>query len=127
VTGCVCGTARVSPVEQIRPCTIARRNEIGLLHSLKDFRQLAHKRAAAVKLCETPKSNADSWHEAEQLDDDDQDCYGLGSDLYDTISAHPDINSRHRHFESFLDKLEMEFVNIMKSLLKLQEGHVTLF
>ena len=45
--------------------------EIDILHSLrKDFCQQARKRAAVIKPNEAPKSNADSWHEAEQPDDD---------------------------------------------------------
>jgi hypothetical protein len=44
--------------------------EIDLLHGLKDFCQQARKRAAVIKPNEAPKSNADSWHEAEQPDDD---------------------------------------------------------
>ncbi len=59
----------------------------------------------------------------EKPNDDDQDCYGLGSSLYDTISVHPEIDSRHHRFESFLDMLEMEFVNIMKSLCKKDTRH----
>jgi hypothetical protein len=93
--------------------------EIDILHSLrKDFCQQAHKRAAAVRLHKYPKSHADLWHELEKPDDGNQNWYGLGSHLYKTILAHPEIDSGHPHFESFLDKLEMEFENIMKSLCK---------
>jgi hypothetical protein len=61
-------------------------------------------------------SNIDSWHEAEQPEESDPDQYGLGSDLYDTISAFSEVDSGKKQLGHFLDKLEMEFVNSIKAL-----------
>jgi hypothetical protein len=62
-------------------------------------------------------SDQDWWQEAEQAKPD-QVWYGLGTDLYDTISAHPEVDSNHTRLDTFLDKLEMEFVRIMGNLHK---------
>jgi hypothetical protein len=44
--------------------------------------------------------------------------YGLGSNLYNTISAFPEVNSDKKQLKHFLEKLEMEFVNSIKALPK---------
>jgi hypothetical protein len=112
--------------------------EIDLLQGLKDFYHRVRKRAAAVKLRKgtvhaptrcpfgpiqvahpsDDTSDIDSWHEAEEPKELDPDWYGLGSDLYDTISAFPEADSGKKQLEHFLDKLEMEFVNSIKALRK---------
>ncbi len=61
-------------------------------------------------------SNIDSWHKGEQNKESDPNWYGLGSDLYDTISTFPEVDSGKKRPEHFLDKLEMEFVNSIKAL-----------
>jgi hypothetical protein len=60
----------------------------------------------------------DSWHEAEQHKDINPDRYGLGSNLYDTISAYPEVDSGKKQLKNFLNKLEMEFVNSIKALCR---------
>ncbi len=47
-----------------------------------------------------------------------EDWYGLGMDLYETISSHPEVNSAHNWLKHFLDNLEMEFLFIMHGLCK---------
>ena len=93
------------------------------LWSLKDFRHRARKQAIAVTLGDTnpqPKeqqtqcttntntsttSSNDSWHEPPIPAEDNNDQYGLGTNLYDTIYPHPEIESDHNRLEHFLDKL----------------------
>jgi hypothetical protein len=108
--------------------------------SLTDFCHCARKQAATVKLCKTtttthqPKvqqmqcttnsntsttSNNDSWHETPNPAEDNDKRYGFGTNLYDTISAHPKIESNHNRQEHFLDKLELEYINIIKKLCKM--------
>jgi hypothetical protein len=62
-------------------------------------------------------SNQDSWQEAEQVKPDPT-WYGLGTNLNNIISAHPEVDSKHTCFETFLDKLEMYFIRIMGALHK---------
>ena len=110
--------------------------EIDLLQGLKDFRHRVRKRAEAIKLREgtvekparrplgprravanlADDSDIDSWHEAEEPEIDDEDRYGLGSDLYDTISSIPEADSGAKRLEYFFDKLELEFVTSIKAL-----------
>jgi hypothetical protein len=47
---------------------------------------------------------------------DDEEQYSLGTNLYDEISAHPDVDICHSRLEQFLDKLELEYINMMKKL-----------
>jgi hypothetical protein len=63
-------------------------------------------------------SNDDSWHEPPIPDEDKDNRYGLGTNLYDTIYPHPEIESDHNRLEHFLDKLEFEFINIINKLCK---------
>ncbi len=120
------------------PMPLLNEVEIDLLHGLKDFHHRAHKRATTVKLCEgTVESPArcslgptqaqrpsdasfdiNSWHKAKQPKEIDPDWYVLGSNLYDTILAYPEVDSGKKQLENFLDKLEMEFVNSIKALCK---------
>ena len=112
--------------------------EIDLLQGLKDFRHRVRKCAAAIKLREgtvkkparpplgprradatlANNSDIDSWHEAEEPEIDDEDRYGLGSDLYDTISSTPEADSGAKRLEYFFDKLELEFVTSIKALAR---------
>jgi len=112
--------------------------EIDLQASLKDFRHRCRKRAAAIALREhtdppssqlqtppmeasqsTERSDADSWREPVQPDPPlDEDRWGFGTNLYDTISAHPEVPSNHNRLEHFLDKLENEFATVLRSLRK---------
>jgi hypothetical protein len=62
-------------------------------------------------------SNQDSWQEAEQVEPDPA-LYCLGTNLYNAISAHPEVDSKHTHFKTFLKKLEMKFVHIIGALCK---------
>jgi hypothetical protein len=45
--------------------------------------------------------NIYSWHKAQLADPDNNKefHYGLGSNLYDKISAFPEVDSGHKHFE----------------------------
>jgi hypothetical protein len=103
--------------------------EIDLLQSLKDFCHCTRKRAGDVRLRKNQprtthylddSSNLNKWHKVEQVEvtKESNECYGLGSSLYDTITAHPEVNSGHNRLEHFLDKLEMELVGIISSLIK---------
>jgi hypothetical protein len=60
----------------------------------------------------TAVSNADSWHEAQlaDLDNNKKFCYGHGSNLYDKISAFPEVNSGHKYFEQLLTHLESDLI-----------------
>jgi hypothetical protein len=102
--------------------------ETDLLLSLKDFRHQAHKRAAAVKLHERAPSNnpqnnpttsqlmdvskIDSWHEPQLAvpGNNEELCYGLGSNLYDKISAFLEVNSGHKRFKQLLTHLESDII-----------------
>jgi hypothetical protein len=59
----------------------------------------------------------DYWQELDPVDPN-EDWYGLGMDLYDTISSNPEVNSAHNRLEHFLDNLEMKFLHIMHGLCK---------
>ena len=103
--------------------------EIDLQNSLKDFRYRCRKRATAVALreCSDPSpansrarihtdlqssrrsDDTDKWHEPHQPKPVDDDRYGLGTNLYDTISAYKEDPSDHKQLEYFLNKLELEF------------------
>jgi hypothetical protein len=91
-------------------------------------------RAAAVKLHKKAPSNnpqnnpmtskstdvskIDSWHEAQLADPNNNKefCYGLGSNLYDKISAFPEIDSGYKCFEQFLTHLESVVIRMLSSL-----------
>jgi hypothetical protein len=67
----------------------------------------------------TAALNADSWHKAKPADagdDRDKHCYGLGSDLYDKISASPEVDSGHKCFKQFLTHLESDLICMFQSL-----------
>ncbi len=87
--------------------------EINLLLSLKDFCHQARKRAGQVDLWEnateqrrytrqrettlsalSDSSNLNYWQEPD-LVDPNEDLYGLGTNLYDTILSHLEVNSTH--------------------------------
>jgi hypothetical protein len=106
---------------------------------VKDFCHCARKRATAVKLHETTTntlqpqgqptqqtttldssttSNNDSWHESTNAPEDGKGQYGLGTNLYNTISAQPEVDSGHSCLEHFLDKLEFEYNNMIKKQCK---------
>jgi hypothetical protein len=108
--------------------------ETDLLLSLKEFCHQALKRAAAVTLHKRAPSNnpqnnpmtsqltnvfdIDSWHEAQLADPNDNEefCYGLGSNLYDKISAFPEVDSGHKHVEQVLTHLESDEIRMLSSL-----------
>ncbi len=65
-----------------------------------------------MALQSTNVSNIDSWHEPQLADPDDtkEFRYGLGSNLYDKISAFPEVDSGHKHCEQFLTHLESDII-----------------
>ncbi len=66
-------------------------------------------------------TNINEWHEVEQPDvdpDGHPDMYGLGSNLYDAISARPEFESGLARLENFLDQLEMEYIHTIHNLCK---------
>ena len=111
--------------------------EIDLLQGQKDFRHRIRKRAKAIRLREgtveqparqprspsravgTPAddSDIDSWHEADHPEEPEE-RYGLGSDLYDTISSKPEEDSGQKRLEYFFNQLETEFVTTLSALHK---------
>ncbi len=118
------------------PIPLLNKVEINLLLSLKEFRHQACKCAGQVDLWEntseqrwntrlrdknilvsSDSSNLDYWQEPDPVDPN-EDWYGLGTDLYDTISSHPEVNSAHNWLEHFLDNLEMEFLRVIHGLCK---------
>jgi hypothetical protein len=62
-------------------------------------------------------SDLDLWQEPDPVNLD-EDWYGLRTDLYDTISLHPEVDSGHNHLEHFLDNLKMNFLRVMHDLCK---------
>ncbi len=107
-----------------------------LLLSLKDFHHQAHKRVGQVNLWEkateqrwntrqrnttlsalSDPSDVDYWQEPDPVDPI-EDWYWLRTNLYDTISSHPEVNSSHNQLKHFFDNLEMEFFCVMHGLCK---------
>jgi hypothetical protein len=97
--------------------------EIDLQNSLKDFRYRCRKRATAIALRERSNlspsrrpNDTDEWNETHQPEPIDDDRYGLGTNLYDTISAYKEDPSDHKRLEYFLNKLELEFAATIRGL-----------
>ncbi len=62
-------------------------------------------------------SDLDYWQEPDPVNPN-EDWYGLGTDLYDTISSYLEVSSTHNQLKHFLDNLEMEFLRVMHGLRK---------
>jgi hypothetical protein len=63
-------------------------------------------------------SNNDLWQETTNNPDGKEERYDLGTNLYNNFSAPPEVNICHRWLEQFLDKLTLEYINMMKKLSK---------
>ncbi len=118
------------------PISLLDKVKINLLLSLKNFRHRARKRVSQVDLQEnateqkrntrqqevtllasSDSSDLDYWWEPDPVDPN-EDWYVLGTNLYGTISSHPEVNSAHNQLKHFLDNLEMELLRLMHGLCK---------
>jgi hypothetical protein len=63
-------------------------------------------------------SNIDSRHKPQLADPNNtkEFNYGLGNNLYDIISAFPEVDSGHKRFEQFLTHLELDIIRSLSSL-----------